>query len=249
MTWYRVDVKEPTVDVLAVISGTTVFDYADLKSRSATIPPYVFYGCTYIRDVISTDVTKVDTYAFSGCANVRNISLPNCTNVNGGAFACTRPSSSTTSVLISLPACTYMGNSAFNGFGGNDATAELEFPELITMGIGVFGSSSSTNALTVKSISLPKVQTMGSNCFQRVTADTISLGEDVTNLGSTPFSNATIGEFICMATTPPTLGSNSGLGNAPTVIYVPDANVTDYQTTNRWSQYSSIIKGISERPT
>lgn len=57
-------------------------------------------------------------------------------------------------------------------------------------------------------------------------------------------------EFVVLATTPPTLGTNVfQYTHNNLVIYVPDASVSAYQGATNWASYASKIKGISERPT
>jgi len=240
-------------DVPSLISGNTAFDYSDLKSSSTTIPQNMFNGCTNVNNVESPYVTTVGASAFEGATKLKYISLPNCTQVQGNAFACGRTGSTDQGfVMINLPKCTQFGNSAFNGFGADDNTAELEFPEVTTMGSSVFAASSNTTRMVVKSIKLPKLQTTGSTAFQRVVATTIDIGENCTQLNTTPLANATVTNFICRATTPPALGSSAGLGGSNmtlTNIYVPDASLNDYKdTTNypRWAQHSALMHPLSE---
>lgn len=250
MAWFQVDVRSaqpsPSVDQLAMIAGSTPFDYSDLNTEVTAIPQYMFYGCTSINDIISSYVTSVGGNAFNGATKVGSISLPNCTSVGAGAFSCGRSGTDAQIVSIDLRSCTSMNNGAFLEFGANDATAELSFPALTTMGTTVFSANSATKAMTVKSISLPAVTSMGSNCFNRLVAETVDIGENCTNLGSTPFANATVTNLIVRNTTPPTLGSSAGLGNGANIthIYVPEGSVETYKQTNRWSAYASIIEKI-----
>lgn len=51
--------------------------------------------------------------------------------------------------------------------------------------------------------------------------------------------------LTCLATTPPTAERNDIGGANLTAIYVPAANVADYQANATWSSFSSIIQAIS----
>lgn len=51
--------------------------------------------------------------------------------------------------------------------------------------------------------------------------------------------------LTCLATTPPTAERNDIGGANLTAIYVPAANVSDYQADAAWSSFSSIIQAIS----
>lgn len=69
----------------------------------------------------------------------------------------------------------------------------------------------------------------------------------VTSLSNTAFSSSSsIKEIHVYTASPPTLASST-FGNATvmggTTIYVPAANLTDYQTASNWSTYSSLMVG------
>ena len=240
-------------DVPSMIAGSTAFNYSDIKSSSVTIPEAMFYNCANVRNVESPYVTTVSANAFNGCTGLKYISLPECTRVNGGAFSCQRTGTAEkANVMINLPKCTNMGNQAFYRFGANDATAELEFPEVTQIGTSAFASDSNTTSITIKSIKLPKLEQAGSTAFQRMTATTIDIGANCTQLNTTPLANATVTNFIIRALTPPALGSSAGLGGSNmtlTNIYVPDASLNDYKdTTNypRWAQHSALMHPLSD---
>lgn len=256
MAWFRVDVPPSggggsMPDQIAKIAQGTTFDYSELETKTVTIPQYVFHG-SQIRDVESTDVITVQDRAFEGCTNLRKINLPNCTSIGSYAFACNRTTYAST-VSINLPAVTNISAYAFNGFYGTDNTSEIAFPACTYIGQYAFQHTSS-NPLTIKSLSFPVVTQMGGSSFVRIIAETLDIGENCTSMGSTPLANATVTNLIIRATTPPTLGTNAGLGNGASIahIYVPDGTdpvsgktyVQIYKDANRWSQYASYIEAI-----
>lgn len=245
MAWFRCSAPAQggTLDQIATIALGTEFDYFELETETETIPQYLFHG-SMIRDVESVDVITVQDRVFEGCSNLRKINLPNCTSIGQYAFSCNRTTYAGT-VSINLPALQTIGAYAFNGFYGTDNTAEVVFPACTYVGQYAFQHSSS-NPLTVKSLSFPAVTQMGGSSFVRIIAETLDIGENCTSMGSTPLANATVTNLIVRATTPPTLGTNAGLGNNANIthIYVPADYVNTYKNTSRWSSYASIIEAI-----
>lgn len=240
-------------DAPTLIAGNTEFNYSALMSTSETIPQNMFNGCTVIQNVESPYVKTVGANAFAGATKLKYISLPNCTQVGAAAFSCQRSVSADKAyVKIDLPKCTTMGTRAFYKFGASDATAELEFPELTQIGSDCFSADGSSTAFTIKSIKLPKLAEAGSTAFQRMTAETIDIGDTCTQLNTTPLAYANVTNFICRATTPPALGSSAGLGGSNmtlTNIYVPDAALSDYtDNTNypRWAKHAALMHPLSD---
>lgn len=247
MAWFRCGGPSGGgVDQIATIALGQEFDYFELETETDLIPQYIFHG-SLIRDVESTDVITIGDRAFEACSNLRRINLPNCTSIGQYAFACNRTTFAST-VSINLPSVENIGASAFNGFYGTDSTADLSFPACTYVGQYAF-QGTQNNPLTVKSMSFPLVERMGGSSFVRLIATTLDIGPNCTTLGSTPLANATVTNLIVRATTPPTLGTNAGLGNNANIthIYVPASAVEDYkddQNYPRWAAYSSIIEAI-----
>ena len=254
MAWYEARKGGGTgADQLAIMGSGTTFDFSELQTHTSTIPQYSFTSSA-IRDIVSPYVTSVEANAFQKAVSVRNISLPNCTVINASAFTCNRPitasSASSLAVSINLPSVVQIKENGFYGFGGKDTTAELEFPACTTLGNQAFRATSAS-AFVVKSLSFPVVETLGTSVFVSIVAETLDIGATCTSMGTTPLASATITNLIVRATTPPTLGTNAGLGNGANIthIYVPASSVSDYtDSTNypRWAAYESIISAIPE---
>lgn len=80
--------------------------------------------------------------------------------------------------------------------------------------------------------------------------ETVVLGNGVTSIGDRAFGGCkALQSFIINTVTPPTLGSEVFVNTNQTfTIYVPDESVLAYQIADGWTNYSSRIKGISEKP-
>ncbi len=72
----------------------------------------------------------------------------------------------------------------------------------------------------------------------------VSIPDTVTTIGNYAFNGCTgLTSLTCLATVPPTLGTNVFSSTNDCPIYVPDNNVLDYQVA--WTDYASRITGIS----
>lgn len=84
--------------------------------------------------------------------------------------------------------------------------------------------------------------------------ETITYPSTITSIGGQEgLSFTKFTEVIVNATTPPTLSHSTNSMGAHSLtfpIYVPDASVNAYKNAGgNWANYSSRIKGISQRPT
>lgn len=235
-------------DLLALASGSETFDLDDatVPTEATSIPQYMFYGNSNVRDIAFSSIISVGTYTFSGCHNIRNIDLPECTTINENAFyQCRRSGTPASSNVFNLPKCTNIGVNGFYEFGFTNQNLVINLPECTTLSNGAFRAVSAQYGMNVKEVNLPKIQTIGDRAFQRATIETFKIGDTVTALGTSVFTTANITNLYCYATTPPTVGTNlAGSDGIITHIYVPAASVAAYKAASGWSAYASVIEAI-----
>ena len=180
-------------------------------------------------------------YGFNQCTSLAKITLPPSVQTIGkNAFEGT---SSLTS--INLDNVTAIYAMAFE----SSAIEEVYAPSLAYVDVHVFLNCTRLRRVTSLG-SITSIPAAGASWgfFGGCTAlEYVILPATVADIGNYAFRACdAVTALIVRATTPPTLG-NSVPGNA--TIYVPDANVADYQAATNWSTYSSRIKGISELAT
>lgn len=92
------------------------------------------------------------------------------------------------------------------------------------------------------------VTTIGSSAFGGcIRLSKIDIGTGITSIGGQCFYHGYQLTMIIRATTPPSLGNNNtSLGNASSLIYVPDESVAAYKAVSGWSAYAAKIYPISE---
>lgn len=217
----------------------------------------VFRNCTKLREVIfPSSFRGTNTYLFAGCKALTNVSLPEGLEyIGNSAFqGCSALSAITLPTTI-----TGMGESIFNEAG----IKSIEMPSglteikkamffvtpltaitlptsLVSIGNNAFRSTQLT------SITLPEgLTTLGGNTFYASKLTSITLPSTITTLGGTEFYNCPLTSITCLATSPPTITSNTfnNTNNCP--IYVPAESVETYKSASNWSSLASRIEAIS----
>lgn len=88
---------------------------------------------------------------------------------------------------------------------------------------------------------------IGYEIFNEGAVKRIDMPSTTTSISSKAFRRLTNNDMvmICRASVPPSVGSENG---TPAVLYVPDANIADYQSASWWSDIADI-RGISTLQT
>ena len=91
---------------------------------------------------------------------------------------------------------------------------------------------------------------IGNDMFYRCNKLTsIVIPSNISSIGNSAFNGCSgLTSITVNSTTPPTLGGTSVFDNTNNCpIYVPDASVSVFKTTDKWSEYASRIKPISSK--
>lgn len=90
------------------------------------------------------------------------------------------------------------------------------------------------------------VTTIGYGAFNSCTSlTTVEIHSGVTSIGDYAFYDCTgLTSITCLATTPPTLGTDAFTNTNNCPIYVPAASVDTYKAANNWITYASRIQAI-----
>ena len=80
------------------------------------------------------------------------------------------------------------------------------------------------------------------NCYA---ITSVTIPDSVTDIGRTAFYGcSSLTSITCLATTPPTLGTQAFNNTNDCPIYVPSASVSAYQSATYWETYASRIQAI-----
>lgn len=203
-----------------VDKSVTSVSEEDLKGIT-TIGSYAFYYCDRLTSIIiPSSVTSIGDYAFSYCYSLTNATIPNSvTRINTYAFYSCR---SLTSITI---------------------------PDGVTL-IGWYTFQDCSN-LTNVTIS-DSVTTIGGKTFSDCeNLMNVIIGNGVQNIDSLAFSSCgTATEsgttYMILATTPPTIQSNTFQNAKINKIIVPNGTLDAYKSATNWSAYADNMVEASE---
>ena len=229
-----------------IIEGTgEMYDY----TQGGT--PWSEYRDAILTITLPEGMTRIGHWAFSDCTSVTTITVPaSVTSIGYGILmGCTN----LTSIAVEE------GNTIYDSRNGCNAIIKTSnntlvsgcsatvIPEGVTsIGNRAFGYC------TFTTIDIPEgVTSIGDYAFGYCSSlATIILPESMTTIGTGAFVGCRkLAELTCLATTPPTLGSNTTFGNVNKSIpvYVPAASVVAYQSAAYWSEFTNILP--IEEPT
>lgn len=248
-------------------NNTSIVSANDLKyfTGLTVLAEYCFQGCTgLVSATIPANVETIDTYAFQGCTNLETVTLDaplKITRIAGVAFhncrklaGFTIPTNVTSIgnqtfqnnyLMTSIDIQSGLSSIGTNTFGGCTGVTSISgFDHLTSIGQQGFASLGFTGHVDLNSI-----VTVSSSAFESAKMTSLHIGANCTTITGAAFFNIKSLQWVIIdATTPPTLTSTNGFGNASYPIYVPDAAYNDYIAANNWSSYGSRIKKISEKP-
>lgn len=187
--------------------------------------------------VITSQATSIGNDCFSGFTSLEFARIPNSvTSIGNNAFngcyamfECGIPSGVTS-----------IGDDAFFGC---TSLAYIDIPDTVTsIGVAAFMS-----CLNFRYASIPSsITAIPANCFCNCDGlSDIELPSTITSIGNEAFRDCgSLYTVTCLATTPPTLGTNVFTStNVNLKIYVPQSAVDAYKSA--WSNYSSKINPIT----
>lgn len=209
-------------------------------------------------------ITSIGDYAFSRTSGITSVSIPNSvTSMGACVFS---GASNITEVTLD-----YNGNNVGNGiFSGVGSLKKVTFGTHPTK----IGNSMFSNCASLSAVTIPNnITAIGTTAFQNCSAMTscelsngitkiegytfnncksltsITIPSSVTEIDGYAFSGCNMQYAEVLATTPPSLpGTYTFTSTYP--IYVPDASVDAYKSAGGdWSQYTSRIKPLSQKPS
>jgi hypothetical protein len=240
---------------------------AEIGDCVTSIGEQAFYKCTSLSSVtIPNSVTEIGGYAFYDCINLPSITIPNSVTTIGEVVF--NRCSGLTSVNIPN-SVTSIGRAAFYEC---TSLSSVTIPNSVTE----IGDFAFCDCINLPSVTIPSgVTSINYSTFLRCSGLTsVNIPNSVTSIGGAAFSNCrsltsieipsgvtSIGDYAfqrcydiisvtCLATTPPTLGSQAfplyDLDETPKnySIYVLAALVDAYKSAENWSDYASRIQAI-----
>lgn len=198
-----------------------------------------FADCTGITELLLGDnITKIGGSTFNNCKNIQGtLVIPNATTtINNYAF---QHCSSFTNIVIGNGVIN-IGTHVFNECSGLSGT--LTIPDNVqTIGTQAFRKCNFSKIIVGNGITRLESDVFYSN----LNLEYVSLGENISYIGSTFYNCNNIKVFICNAVVPPET-VNLFLGAKVAAIYVPSNSVEAYKTTGEWINFADKIFSIDD---
>lgn len=206
-----------------VYNGTTY--------QVTSIGQYAFNKSTGLTSVtLPQSIAKMGPYAFDHCSGLTRV------NISNLAAWCNITFQSSAS---SNPLC-YGHHLYLNGTEVTDLTVPSGVQQLAQF---VFYGCEGLTSVTIPN----SVTSIGWSCFSGCTnLKTVNLGSGLTSIANYAFAGSTtLTSLTCLATTPPTMSASTVFTDATysgASLTVPKDHLSDYQSANYWSNFSSILE-------
>lgn len=201
--------------------------------KLVSVPDYAFYACSSLENIDLSKCTTVGSSAFYWCRKLLNVNTSNCAYIGGGAF-----SGCSSITEVDLSACKSLGNNAFCGCKKLENVIGLENFKSIPE--GVFSETA------LKSVTLPKVESIGNKAFWGSRISKVSLPATLKNMGYQCFDN--VKEYTFNGTQPAVLDNNHpAFYGASYIIRVPESAIDAYKAADIWKNYTDKIFSISDQ--
>ena len=206
-----------------------------------------FCGCTSLRSIDLRNITRMYRGVFRGCTALEEVKNLQALTYDISSyewfFGCTSLRS------IDLSRQTFIGSLSF--YGCTSLAIDVDCPLLTAQSSLIAFARSGIVAVR----DLGSLQVIGGiakhyhqACFQDCTSlRSVVLPATLLTIGQYAFCNCTALRWVkVMATTPPSLASSAfeDCGSS-FLVYVPDANLADYQAADVWSGFGSRLRGLS----
>ena len=202
------------------------------------VSPFAFAQCNDITSItIPDNITSIGNAAFAGSSGLTSITIPdNITSISAYAF-----SNCVSLVKVNLPSeLTHFEDGVF---GYCTSLTSITIPNGITqIPYYAFQHCESLTNIIIPDNIITIIDTAFLECKRLLT---LTIGSGITSIGGGAFYNCSgLTNITILATTPPTLGSQSfdNTNNCP--IYVPSESVEAYKSATTWSTYASRIQAI-----
>ena len=207
----------------------------DIPSSVTSLGKYCFYYCSSLTSVtIPSSVTSLGDNCFSYCSSLTSVTIPS--SVTSLGDNCFTLCSSLTSVTIPS-SVTSLGHFCFYKCL---SLTSITIPSSVTsLGHFCFDGCSSLTSITIPS----SVTSLGRSCFDGCSSlASIDIPSSVTSLGDACFWNcSSLKTVTCEIATPIDGNFFSETPIDQATLYVLEASLDAYKTTNPWSGFGKIL--------
>ena len=234
-TEYVVQCSEGCLDTVGM--NKSYLKTAEIGSCVTCIADELFKNANKLTTVtIHGNITSISNSLFSYCSRLTSLDIPSSVNTIGNyAFEYAGLTSITVPNTV-----TSIGRNAFSHCTG--LTSVTLSNSITSISQYMFQGCTSLEGIIIPNT----VTTIGESSFNNTKLRSITLPNSITSIGNNAFrSNSYLTSFTCLATTPPTIGTDVFTSTSSSlVIYVPASSVEAYKEANGWSDFASRIQAI-----
>lgn len=240
-------------------AGCTNLEEITLPRQITRINAYGFQNCSSLTTINLDRIEYIDQYGLQRCSSITSLVFN--AGINLGPEACGQMTSLTSvefkgdvtgSKYNIFKDCSQLSTVIFDGtvtnlpgsiFSGRSTIQSIDLSNVTGYSTDgyQFHSCSALTSVTLNSslTSLPR------NLFSYCGAMTITIPATVTSIGDECFKNTSLISLTVLATTPPTLGTQSIEAGRVSVCYVPSSALSAYQSASGWSDFAAKIQAIA----
>lgn len=257
------DIRSPYAGFAALVDGSITEVTAEMLEGATKIRSYAFYYYDVLTSItIPSSVTIIDTYAFAYCKSLISVTILNgVTSIKPSTFrSCsslttiTIPNSVTSIGMDAFSECSSLTSVAIPDsvtniseylFTGCSSLTSITIPNSVKS----IGHSSFAGCSSLTSIAIPGgVTAIAFSTFSKCSSLTsITIPNSVKSIGNNSFSDCSTntelgGTYTILATTPPTIQSNTFRSAKISKIIVPIGTADTYKAATNWSALADYIQ-------
>lgn len=214
-----------TSDEVKSLGDYNEMTYAIIGDCTVDIDNACFKGFTKLKyATLSSGQTYIPNNCFSGCTSLQGVYIP--------------------SGITSLTSYVFDYCSSLTSIGPKGSGASIEIPS----GVTKIGGYTFANCSGLTSVTIPNnVTSIGNGAFQSCDGLTsVTIPDNVQTIGERAFlACSNLESVACLATTPPTLGSDAFTNTNNCPLLVPASSLNAYKSANNWSRYASRIQPLT----
>ena len=214
-------------DLISGSGAYTSITLCQIGDCITSIDSSAFADCSNMETIgIPSTITTIGNYAFNGCTSLTSVTIPDSvTSIGSEVF---KDCNSLESAVIGSG----MTNINHYTFLRCRALSSVTLPDtLTTIGTQCFDNCNSLGSITIPD----SVTELGYNAFKSAGLTSITIGSGCTTIQGGCFSGCPLTSITIYAPTPPTLGYNALATSETFTVYVPQENLSTYQSA--WGGY------------
>lgn len=232
----EVILKSPLRSIAGLVFYNSKLTKIQLPNTLQTIGDGAFNASKLIEITIPSGVTSVGSSCFYGCSSLTTVIFESSNLVLGNNLF------QNCSALINVTMPSNLETIPNNMFQGCSNLVSIDIPSTVTS----IGDRAFTGCTRLTTVNLPNIPVIGTALFSNCSSmKQLTIPSTVTQIKDSSLSMYNLDSLTVLATTPPTMETNSLTGlKAACAIKVPAESVDAYKAAPIWSTRAAYIQAI-----